>query len=206
VLGLLAVLVAGCDLFKPATPELGGGGSTLLPNYSEPESCLRYMQEGVRLKEKSGGREAYLGALADTTKDGRGFHAFFDQAVWNAYAATRPADWDLALESDFLSRFFQSFGDEYEMRWLPDESFPHDDDFGDSRILHRRYEVWALRPSTTDLLFTVGYADLYFSRISPSRWALTRWQDRVAPEAGFPPTDPDQQCFGHRRLNAGAGG
>ena len=205
-LGLLAVLVAGCDLFKPASPEMGGGGSTLLPSYATPESCLRYMQIGIERKDNVG-QSAYLGALADTTTDGQGFHAFFDPAVWNAYDGIRPADWDLSHEAQFLPVFIRSFGDPYEMRWLPDEVHPHDDDLGDHMILHRRYEVRALRQSTADtLLIAVGYADLYFAKISAARWALTRWQDRVDPAVGAQPADPDQQTFGSRRLNAGAGG
>jgi hypothetical protein len=203
-LGLLAVLVAGCDLFKPATPEAGSGGSTLLPSYATPESCLRYMQIGIERKDNAG-QDAYLGALADTTTDGLGFHAFFDPAVWNAYDGIRPADWDLRHEAQFLPVLIRSFGDPYEMKWLPDEVHPHDDDLGDHMILHRRYEIRALRKAGT-LLIAVGYADLYFTRISAARWALTLWQDRVDPAVGAQPADPDQQTFGSRRLNAGAGG
>ena len=205
-LGLLAVLVAGCDLFKPASPEVGGGGSTLLPSYATPESCLRYMQIGIERKDNVG-QSAYLGAMADTTTDGQGFHAFFDPAVWNAYDGIRPADWDLSHEAQFLSVFIRSYGDPYEMEWLEDEVHPHDDDLGNQMILHRRYKVRALRQSTADtLLIAVGYADLYFTRISAARWALYRWQDRVDPAVGAQPADPDQQTFGSRRLNAGAGG
>lgn len=207
VLGLLAVLVAGCDLFKPATPVAGNTGPTLLPSYATPESCLRYMQLGVELKDNTG-QDAYLGALADTTTDGIGFHAFFDPAVWNAFdASLLPTDWDLRHEAQFLAVFIRSFADPYEMKWLPDEVHPYDDDLGDTRILHRRYEVRALRQSPVDtLLIAVGYADLYFARISAAHWALYRWQDRVDPAVGTPPADPDQQTFGSRRLNAGAGG
>ena len=203
-LGLLAVLIAGCDLFKPATPEVGGGGCTLHPSYTSPEDCLRYMQIGIELKDDCG-KEAYLGALADTATDGRGFHAFFDLAVWNAYAATRPADWDLSLEGEFVSRFSQSYPYPYRMRWLEDPDYPisNEDNGETTRIRHRRYEVWALRQSTADsLLIAVGYAKLTFVNISASRWALTLWEDRVDPNVGFPPTQyPDQQCFGHRRLD-----
>jgi hypothetical protein len=205
-LGLLAVLVAGCDLFKPASPEVGGGGFTLLPSYATPESCLRYMQIGIERKDNVG-QVAYLGALADTTTDGLGFHAFFDPAVLNAYTGIPPTDWDLRHEAQFLSVFIRSFGDPYEMRWLSDEVHPHDDDFGDHMILHRRYEVRALRQSTADtLLIAVGYADLYFARISAARWALYLWQDRVDPAVGAQPAVDDQRTFGYRRLNAGAGG
>jgi hypothetical protein len=206
--GLLAVLVTGCDLFKPASPEIGDGGTALLPSYATPESCLRYMQIGIERKDNLG-QSAYLGALADTATDGLGFHAFFDQAVWNAYSGVRPADWNRDYEAQFLPLFFSVKLDPYEMKWLPDEVYPYDyvNPAGDRMILYRRYEVRALQQSPVDtLLITVGYADLYFARISASRWALYRWQDRVDPAAGFPPADSYHQCFGYRRLNAGAGG
>jgi hypothetical protein len=205
-LGLLAVLLAGCDLFKPASPEAGGGGSTLLPSYAAPESCLRYMQVGIERKDNVG-QDAYLGAMADTTTDGAGFHAFFDPAVWNAYTGIKPTDWDLRHEATFLSVFIRLRAEPYEMRWLPDEFHPHDDDLdGDHKILHRRYTVRALQSTGDSLLIAVGYADLYFTRISAARWALTRWEDRVDPDVGAQPADPLQQTFGSRRLNAGAGG
>jgi hypothetical protein len=190
LIGLLAMPLAGCGLFRPASPEIGPGGSVLLPNYSAPESCLLYMQVGIEHKDNVG-QNAYVGALADASQDGIGFSAYFDQAVWVNYTGIKPADWDLR----------------HERRWLPDEFNPHDDIGGDTVVVHRRYEVRALRAATRDsLLIAVGYADLYFARISASRWALTRWMDRVDPAVGAQPDDPLQQTFGSRRLNSGTGG
>jgi hypothetical protein len=206
VIGLLAVLLAGCGLFRPARPEIGAGGGGLLPDYSAPESCLLYMRVGIERKD-SDGQNAYVGALANASQDGIGFHAFFDQAVWNAYTGVPPQDWDLRHETLFYSAFIRLTGDPYEMSWLPDEFNPHDDISGDTVVVHRRYEVRALRAATRDsLLIAVGYADLYFARISASRWALTRWMDRVDPNVGAQPADPLQQTFGSRRLNSGTGG
>jgi hypothetical protein len=181
--------------------------SHLSPSYATPESCLRYMRIGIERKDDSG-QDAYLGTLADTSTDDLGFHAFFDPAVLNAYSGIPPTDWDLQHEAQFLAVFIRSYADPYEMNWLPDEVYPYDDTpDADHMILHRRYEVRAVRPSTSDtLLIAVGYADLYFARLSASRWALYRWQDRVAPEVGPLPIDPVQRTFGSRRLDAGAGG
>jgi hypothetical protein len=207
-LGLLAALVTSCELFKPATPEVGDGGSTLLPSYATPESCLRYMKIGIERKDNLG-QDAYLGALADTTTQGIGFHAFFDPAVWNAYDGIRPADWNLNYEAQFLSLFFSVKLNPYEMKWLPDDNYPYDylSPEGDRMILRRRYEVRAVpKPPADVLLIAVGYADLYFARISASRWALYRWQDRVDPAVGAQPDSADQRTFGYRRLNAGGGG
>jgi hypothetical protein len=207
-LGLLAVLGAGCDVFKVARPEAGDTGAVLLPSYVEPESCLRYMQLGIERKDNVG-QAAYLGALADSTKDGVGFHAFFDPAVWNAYTGTdKPADWDLSHETQFLAVLVRVTGDPYLMLWQPDEVHPHDEEVDAThRILHRHYLVYSMQQSTgVSLLIAVGYADLYFTKTSAARWALARWQDRVDPEVGAQPADPLQQTFGYRRLNAGAGG
>jgi len=207
VLGLLGALLAGCDLFKPATPETGGGGASLIANYSTPDSCLRYIEVGIERKDAVG-QTAYLGALADSGKgDGVGFHAFFDPVVWNAYTGFKPADWNLDYETQFLPLFIQKYADPYQVTWLPDVYHPHDDEIdADHMILHRRYEVRALRQVTGDtLLIAVGYADLYFTRITTSRWAMVRWEDRVDPNVGAEPANPVQRCFGYRRLN-GSGG
>ncbi len=197
----------GCsELHKPTAPV--PDRSHLHPSYAQPESCLHYMRLGIERKDAAG-LDAYLGALADTTSDGVGFHAFFDPLVWNAYPGLKPADWDLPHEAQFLPVFIDMHADPYEMKWLPDEVYPYDyvSPEGDRMILHRRYEVRALRQATADtLLIAVGYAELHFARISASRWALTRWQDRVDPAVGVEPADPEQRTFGYRRLDAGAGG
>jgi hypothetical protein len=195
----------GCsELPKPTAPV---HQSQWLASYAHPESCLHYMRIGIERKDDLG-RSAYLGALADSTVDGVGFHAFFDPAVWNAYPGLKPADWDLPREAQFLPVFTGLYGGRYELKWLPDENYPYDNmPDADHMILHRRYEVRALQqPPADTLLIAVGYADLYFVRISASRWALYRWQDRVDPAVGVQPVDPDQRTFGYRRLNSGTGG
>lgn len=206
-LGLLALLVAGCDLFMPAHPEVVVGGPALIPSYTTPEECLYYMRVGIERKDAVG-QDAYLGALADTIKDGVGFHAFFDPAVWNAYRAAYPDEspdfWGLSRESQFLPPFFSTFLNPYQMKWLPDEVYPHDvTPDADHMILRRRYEIRAIQdPPADTLLIAVGYADMYFARISPARWAMTRWQDRVDPDVGVQPDKSEQQTLGSRRLNA----
>jgi hypothetical protein len=207
-LGLLAVLVAGCDLFKPAIPEGGGVQTTRLPNYSHPESCLVYLKFGIERKNAVG-TDAYLGALADTINDGVGFHAFFDPAVWNALKAAYPNEsaefWGLTHEAQFLPSFFSVLLCPYEMKWLPDENYPYDATPDvNHMILRRRYEIRAQqKPPADTLLIAVGYADLYFARISPARWALTRWQDRVDPAVGVRAAKDDTLSFGSHRLKQG---
>jgi hypothetical protein len=207
VLGLLAALVGGCNLFKPAIPEVGGVVATLLPRYDLPESCLHYMQIGIERKDNIG-RQAYLGALADPTTDGMGFLAVHDEEVLRDYEVASggsPPEWDLSHEAQFLSRFVQSFSDPYRMEWLEDIDYPIHNEYvaGDSAIKHRHYKVWALRPNTGDsLLIAVGYATMSFYHISASRWALVRWVDRVDDSVKVHPVDEDQRTFSYRRLNA----
>jgi hypothetical protein len=210
-LGLLAALVAGCDLFRPASPEVEAATAALRPSYATPESCLFYMQIGIERKDNVG-QAAYIGALADTTADGRGFHAFFDPVVLSAHVQVGgipPVDWDRSYEDNFLSIFFSSFPNaSYQMAWLEDENYPIANEVRDgaARLLHRRYKVWATLSTGEIRLIAVGYARLSFAKISASRWALVFWDDRVDPAVTAQPTDPDQRTFGYRRLKARPGG
>lgn len=206
LLGALALLLAGCGLFRPTSPEIGAGQSTLLASYADPESCLKYMAIGIERKDNVG-LTAYVGALADSAGDGVGFHAFFDAAVWNAYTGVKPDDWDLDHEeTQFYPAFIALRTDTLDMEWSTDEQHPLDETIdSDHVILHRKYEVHAISATET-LLIAIGYADLYFTRISASRWALTRWQDRVDPAIGVNPANEMWRTFGYWRLNATTGG
>jgi hypothetical protein len=206
LIGLMALLLAGCGLFKPTSPEVGAGRSALIVNYADPESCLAYMALGIENKDNVG-LTAYTGALADSSADGVAFHAFFDAAVWNAYTGVKPDDWDLDHEeTQFYPAFIALSSETYKMEWLPDVEHPLDETIdSDHVILHRKYEVHAIS-STQSLLIAIGYADLYFTRISASRWALARWQDRVDPSIGVNPSNEMWRTFGYWRLNATTGG
>jgi len=199
------LLLAGCDMFRPARPELGGKGSSVIANYSSPDSCLRYMKLGIEAKAK--GQELYIGALADTTVDKvAGFRAWFDPAVERLFTFQRDA-WLLGDERDFFNDFITKRSYPYLMEWQRDTL--NWDDRGDAQaVLHRHYQVFSIEPTQQgqdSLLIAVGYADLYFIRISPSRWALRRWDDRVDPAVGAQPQDSWQQSFGYRRLRAVGG-
>jgi hypothetical protein len=205
LLGLLALLLAGCGLFKPTSPEVGASGDALLASYADPESCLRYMAIGIERKDNVG-LAAYVGAMADTSSDGVGFHAFFDAAVWSAFSGIKPADWDLDHEeTQFYPAFIVLRTDPYVMQWTGDLEHPLDDNpDATHKILHRHYRVVAVS-GPDSLTIAVGYADLYFSYLT-SRWALTKWEDRVDPDYGANPANELWRTFGYWRLNLSTGG
>ncbi len=205
-LGLLALLLTGCGLFQPTSPELGDTGTALIADYSTPEKCLEYMAIGIGRKDNVG-LDAYIGALADTSTDGVGFHATFDAAVWNSYSGIKPDDWDLDYErTQFYPAFIALRTERYRMEWVPDTMHLSDDQPDEThRILHRQYRVWAVG-ETDSLIIAIGFADLYFTSVSSSRWALTRWDDRVAPYVGVNPANELWRTIGHWRLNLSTGG
>ena len=71
----------GCNLFRPAVPEQGGGGRIVPVNYSDPDSLLDTMARGVEDKAQSNGLDAYIGALSTPISGGTAFAATFDPAV-----------------------------------------------------------------------------------------------------------------------------
>ncbi len=193
IVAIVALPAAGCGLFRPAEPEKGTRVVIPVPDYSHPDSCLRYMAIGIGLKDA--GQSLYLGALSD------GFQAYVDLTVWTALNdATRPQVTDLATEQQFVNGFIRLKPDNYVMTWEQDINQPHDDGSVDAppMILHRRYTVRDIRARDT-LLIAVGYADLTFQKTSSSRWAMTKWQDRVDPLYGAVRAD-EARTFGYRRL------
>jgi hypothetical protein len=220
---VLCFLCAGCSLENdPTRPSLDGPNRVhglwqkpappgAVPSYAAPESCLRAMQIGIERKDAIGA-SIYLEALADTARDGRGFHAFFDPLELYLYSAgggTVPPDWGPGHESLFIEVFFRSYPDPYVMQWLEEPGYPiaNEVNDGETAVLHRRYMVWARRQADGESrLIAVGYATLVFARISASRWALVRWEDHVDPTIGVLPADPDQRSFSYRRLFSRGGG
>ena len=195
------LLAPGCGLFKPASPEIGGG-KALIGDYTSPDACLSTMKLGIENKGK--GLQVYIGALADSSIDKVGFHAWFDPADWNsAQNSNPPADWDLGYERDFFNNFAIKRSYSYLMVWAPD-SFHFDNNTGDDQqLLHRHYEVFSLEPTqggVDSVLFAVGYADLFFVRLSAARWVIRRWDDRIDPVIGANPANELWRTIGYRRL------
>ncbi|MBI1799570.1 MAG: hypothetical protein HYR73_07750 [Candidatus Eisenbacteria bacterium] len=197
--------VGVCPLFRPATPEQGGTGTLVHTNYSLPDSTLATLARGVAAKVN--GTDAYMGGIADTTRDHHLFRAFFDAAIVARYTSNPnaqpvPNPWNTDLERTFFFNFVQYKSLDYKMTWASDVSNPIDDLGPDFATLHRSYQVTNRLSDGTDAIIAVGYADLFFVHTSSGRWVIVNWVDRVDPAfGGANPPNPDQICIGWRRLN-----
>lgn len=184
-----ALLLAGCDLFKPATPE-PPSGTGIIPTYSSPSNTLQTIARAMEDKGRSNGQSVYTDAFADSASDGLGFHAFLDavtEARLRGLGYVIPPDWDRGLEETFYSKFVtrQQVPSNaiYIFQWTVDQTQGNDDSTATTATLHREYRVLAAVSETDVGTIARGFATLSFQKISASRWALTRWQDREAPNA-----------------------
>ncbi len=210
-LGVVAVLafgwltstgaVGGCRMFRPAAPE-PPTGSAIQTDYRTPDLTLETMALGLADKGRTNGLAAYIGGLADTASDGRGFHAFFDAAVAQSFkdlGRQVPTDWNLSLEQRYYTNFASSRPEPFQMQWIVDETLP-DVVEADAATLHRQYRVFVELPDGNTALIAIGFCDLDFIRSPQSRWVIVRWQDKVDPAVGANPSDTDLRTLGWRRL------
>jgi hypothetical protein len=196
--------VGVCPLFQPATPEQGGGGVIIPTNYLDPDSTLATLARGMNAK--ANGRDAYMGGIADTTRDGRSFRANFDPSVVARYNAQPGAvggwdPWGTDLERQWFFNFVQYKSGAYTMTWGPDTFHPADDRGVDVALLHRSYKITSLQSDGSNLIIAVGYADLFFLRNASGRWVILRWDDRADDAyGGANPPNAEQVPLGWRRL------
>lgn len=195
---------SGCrGLFTPAIPE-PPRGEPIVPDYRDPEATLRTMVKG--LQAKGDGYSAWLGAFADTARDGVDYHQFFDSGDLQYYQGTcgcvAPTDWRAAQEQEFFLDFLQVYpSDERLAIFDPVEEDPDPPAQGDTQLLHRRYRVLATALDENTKEIAVGFADLTFTKVG-DRWLITKWEDRVDPDVGVQPLDPDRLTLGRRRLES----
>lgn len=204
----LALAAAGCtNPFLPAHPEQPSGEG-VVENFTTPEKLLETLSAAYRVRGVSG-QIAYYDAIGDSTSTTTaGFFAFHAPAVVNAWHADTgidpPAVWDRDKEKaffDYLSGRFEGYT--YSLVWSVDDlsSLPPQQPDGYD-LLRQHYELVATSADETLYqLVAVGYADLYFQKVG-ARWALTRWEDRVDPDYGVEPVDPDNVSMGARRLES----
>lgn len=202
----LALALAGCtNPFAPAQPVPPSSGG-IVEDYSTTARLLSTLVAAVQAKGPAG-RQAWVNAMADSTGPGtRAFYAFADPQVLSKWNLNAPVDapdpWDLELEKLFYDKFTGLFPYDYAMSFDPDLTSPSDeiDDVAGTALLHRKYYVAAGAPSGS-IWIAIGYVDLYLVKYD-GRWWVTRWQDRLDPQVGVDPTDPQNVTLGWRRFES----
>jgi hypothetical protein len=202
-----ALLLGGCEWFRPDDPEAPqGGGAAIVPNYAEPDSVLETMARAIENKGRSNGQAAYIGAFADTTADvTRGFHAFFDPQTVNRMeqrGIVIPDDWDHDDEEAFYSRLVTlpsvPANSAFVLQWSEDVSQGEDEIAAETARLYRKYTITAITAEGADLItVALGLATLDLVKLSTTRWAIVTWQDREWPGANL---ENGEISFGQRRL------
>jgi hypothetical protein len=208
LLGLGAILlIGGCNLFQPRTPQPPSQGGVPI-DYSSPAATLATMASAIEAKAAGNSTVAYLGALADATNgDVQTFIATFDPDVVTAWEATTnknpPSEWNLSLENLFFIHLPELSGNTYNFYWREDVQHPNDEDPAPNvKVLHRQYELTATPASGGNVeILAIGYADLTFMKSSNgNRWVIARWEDRYDPTVGINPSS-GKQSFSALRLS-----
>jgi hypothetical protein len=189
---LLAFAAAGtgCGLFDTARPEPPTNDTQVPPaDFTTPESTLVTIERAIENRLSSN----YGLALTDSVGNGDpGFYASFDPsdlAAWAKAGNPDPGIWTRERELVFLPQFLgvSAF---YEVTFSPDPVRADFDIGADTRVLNRRYRIFA-----PGLAPVAGAAGLTFKRVGLSgEWKLRFWED-------FVDTTRDVQTFGTRRLN-----
>lgn len=198
----LALLLGGCNYFKPAQPE-APTNAPFTPDYTTPEATLETISLAIHDKARTIGLTAYSQAFAESTSAATpAYHQFFwppEAEAWEQLYHTAPV-WVLTLEKNFYVRFVGLFPDSYDLLWEPDQNLPDTSNpTGDVVYLHRHYLVRRATEAGDEIgKVAVGFADLTLVR-QGDQWKITIWQDRIDPDAD--PNDPDQLTMGRRRLN-----
>lgn len=207
VLGAALAMLGGCRLFEPEVAEPPGTGSSILTNFSEPESTLATVSRAFAARVS--GADTYLDCLANT--DELGFSAVFDPAVLATFTGQPPSGWDISYERAFYDHFDDKFSGRDSLAWreIDDDPDPDPDpNQPDRRVLNRKYEAWEIKRSTdgtvTHRRMAVGYATLTFARAA-GRWVILVWNDRVDPTVGVNPLEDDDRTFSWRRLESTGG-
>lgn len=184
VLALLLVTLAGCDVFKPATPE-PPPPDPVPTDYSSPEDALTTIRFAVEAKGRVNAATAYEDAFGDSAAttsggDGRGFWAFVEEAVLARFP--RPGPTNFGEERQFYSKLILVSAEPYGMIWSPDQIHP-DTPGDDDQVLHRIYRIETAPASGDPIVVARGIADLYFHKVlNTNRWVIVRWDDRVDPD------------------------
>lgn len=205
---LLAAPLGGCtNPFTPAVPEKPSG-TAVIENFNTPEALLTTLAAAIAARGVSG-RLAYYDALADSTDATRfafrAFHAPAAVEAWHVDTHLDPPTWVRRpyeeLFYDHLAELYPSFT--YNFVWSPDNLSSDPGPEVDGLVTLRRH--YTLIATSTDgaieKIIAIGYADLLMQKAG-GRYYLYRWEDRIDPEFGARPTDPDNLSMGARRLES----
>jgi len=201
LLGLM-LLVQGCGLFKPASPQPPIFGSGIVGRYNLPDTTLNTLALGIADKAQTNGQSVYMAGFADSSVDGVDFHAFFDPATVVRFTSGGHAPPDLNWRTPYEQNFYVKFAQiqpsaTYQFIWQVDSTSVIDDIQPTTALLHRKYRAFAALGDTA-ISLARGYADLSFVKIG-SDWKIVRWQDREDPAANI---DAGELSFGQRRLES----
>jgi hypothetical protein len=193
--GLFLLLLAGCGLFTPATPDppVSDTGNPLPILTVDPESALVSWERGVELKDIN----LYMHAFSDSqVSTDVAFHAFFDPQDLLDFASggtPPPADWRNSQEATFAPQFFGLRPVSYVVYLTPDPNRPDLFLDPDSDVIYyRRYRIWAQADPVG-----VGLVDLRLKRVGVSgEWKIVQWVDRRDTTATVVRT------YGRRRLDS----
>ena len=207
IVALLVLLPLGCvNPFKPADPE-PPSGDVVPEKFGTIEELLNTMAKGIESRSTTG-TDAYLHALAESTKVGdRAFRAFYDPTVKQIWLTApqhiAPEPWDITLERRLPSYLFtkRPGAAAYQFQWTTDITSPIDDIGSDTALVHRHYQLLAAPKSGVVETIAIGIADLSLE-FDGSRWSLFRWNDRVDPNVGATPANPEDRTFSWRRLES----
>lgn len=187
---LAVALAAGCA--ESTAPPAPPGTDPTPPALTHPDSALRSLERGIRLKSAV----LYGHGIADTTVVADAdFHASFDpqDSVWYEVATGwPPPPWGSAEERRFFPFLVERFPVAYDVRFTPDAARP-DEVGADSAFYFRRYRIFA-----GAVPVAVGAADLVFRRVgADGDWKLVFWADHRDTAASV-------RTYGVRRLDSTA--
>ena len=207
---LLAALLgmAGCkNPFLPAQPQLPSGTEerAVDPDYATPEGVITTMQAAIAKKLQGNALDAYMGALADPTKQPFGITFDLDPTVVadrQAAGKTIPV-WQRDYEKDFYRYLVGLNAGDYSLAWTIDPASPDVID-GDSAIVVRDYHVTATTSSGSVVDIAIGHAIFHMKQLAatPSRYVIVRWTDEVIDtQTGPDPVNPGRRSFSRLRID-----
>ncbi len=170
-----SLVAAGCGLFDTARPEPPNSDPGIPPIFSIPESTLATLQRAVESRSASN----YGLCLTDSLGlQEPGFYASFDPAdlaAWLQAGNPDPGLWTRERELTFFPQFLAFDPNNfYTVTFSPDPVRPDVDLNPTTRILNRRYRVFAGGNPVA-----AGAAGLTFASVGlAGDWKIRFWEDR----------------------------